>query len=514
MNPGNFPGHGFISPWIQAPPGLGQQINSPPQAFLVGFGAWNSPTVFVHPSMNLAANSPPSLNPALNPSLNQSLNPALSSSLNPSPHQFSQRFRPPLLEDNPPAPPLPPAMEYPPLPSTSVRFVSQLERDRQLREQRSHNDFNASQQQQSYVRRDDLWAAGQLQLDQETPVPPSARRDDPWAAGETSLPSSARRDDPWAAGETSMSQSTRRDDPWATGESSLPSSATRRDDLWAKGQLQSNQESSMRRDDLWATGETSLPSSTRRNDLWATGQLQLNQESSMRRDDLWAAGQLQLNQESSMPSQLQRMNVGPRKQPLLDDYYLDAAGPRPPPIPSPQPVPPPPPRIETVSISDLLYPPGRSLRPPKVLLIFRGVPGSGKTHVAKLIKEKEMELGGVAPRILSLDDYFMVENERDVKDPITGRRSKEKCMDYEFDRALEDSYRKQMLKAFRKTVRFFFRFRFFFVFFFINTHSAKKFRLSLGLGLGLGQDPQRVTALNRAPLRLCTLYMGFLCDVD
>ena len=304
MNPGNFSGHGFISPWIQAPSGLGQQINSPPQAFLVGFGAWNSPTVFLHPSMNLAANSP-SLNPALHPSLNQSLNSPLNPSLNSSPHQFSQRFRPPLLEDNPPAPPLPPLT---------------------------------------------------------------------------------------------------------------------------------------RRDDLWATGETSLPSSTRR-------------------DDLWAKGQLQLNPESSMPSQSQRMNVGPRKQPLLDDYYLDAAGPRPPPIPSPQPVPPPPPRIETVSISDLLYPPGRSLRPPKVLLIFRGVPGNGKTHVAKLIKEKEMELGGVAPRILSLDDYFMVENERDVKDPMTGRRSKEKCMDYEFDRALEDSYRKQMLKAFRKTVRFcFFRF--------------------------------------------------------
>ncbi len=61
---------------------------------------------------------------------------------------------------------------------------------------------------------------------------------------------------------------------------------------------------------------------------------------------------------------------------------------------------------EMVQISDLLEPPGRYIRPPKIVVIFRGLPGAGKSHVAKLVKSKEAELGSDAPRILSLDDYF------------------------------------------------------------------------------------------------------------
>lgn len=41
---------------------------------------------------------------------------------------------------------------------------------------------------------------------------------------------------------------------------------------------------------------------------------------------------------------------------------------------------------------------------------MRGVPGSGKSFISKMIKEKETEMGGSA-RILSIDDYFMTENE-------------------------------------------------------------------------------------------------------
>ena len=50
---------------------------------------------------------------------------------------------------------------------------------------------------------------------------------------------------------------------------------------------------------------------------------------------------------------------------------------------------------------------GRSQRPARLLLVLRGLPGSGKSHLAKKIKEVEVEQGGQAPRIHSIDDYFM-----------------------------------------------------------------------------------------------------------
>lgn len=43
-------------------------------------------------------------------------------------------------------------------------------------------------------------------------------------------------------------------------------------------------------------------------------------------------------------------------------------------------------RAETVLIEDLLCQPGRQKRPRRILIILRGLPGSGKTFVAKLIK--------------------------------------------------------------------------------------------------------------------------------
>lgn len=44
-----------------------------------------------------------------------------------------------------------------------------------------------------------------------------------------------------------------------------------------------------------------------------------------------------------------------------------------------------PPR-ELLSIDTLLSPPGRQNRPAKIVIIIRGLPGSGKSYVAKLIK--------------------------------------------------------------------------------------------------------------------------------
>ena len=63
-------------------------------------------------------------------------------------------------------------------------------------------------------------------------------------------------------------------------------------------------------------------------------------------------------------------------------------------------------RGEITAIDDLIQPPGRYMRPPKLVIIFRGLPGSGKSYVAKHVKETESDLGSEAPRILALDDYF------------------------------------------------------------------------------------------------------------
>lgn len=66
--------------------------------------------------------------------------------------------------------------------------------------------------------------------------------------------------------------------------------------------------------------------------------------------------------------------------------------------------PPPPPRVskdvniekssnrQLLTIETLLCPPGRLNRPSKIVLILRGLPGSGKSYVAKLIKVSTIQL--------------------------------------------------------------------------------------------------------------------------
>ena len=66
---------------------------------------------------------------------------------------------------------------------------------------------------------------------------------------------------------------------------------------------------------------------------------------------------------------------------------------------------------ELVSIGDLIEPPGRYTRPPKIVFILRGLPGSGKTHFAKHIRAKENYLGLETPQILELDAYFEANRE-------------------------------------------------------------------------------------------------------
>ncbi|XP_011877955.1 PREDICTED: uncharacterized protein LOC105567597 isoform X2 [Vollenhovia emeryi] len=102
-------------------------------------------------------------------------------------------------------------------------------------------------------------------------------------------------------------------------------------------------------------------------------------------------------------------------------------------------------------VDDLLCPPGRQNRPPKIAIILRGPPGSGKSFVAKLIKDKEVEQGGCPPRILSLDDYFLVEKEIETKDD-NGKKVTVKEMVYEYEEAMEQSYITSLIKAFKKNI--------------------------------------------------------------
>ncbi|XP_014255755.1 YLP motif-containing protein 1 isoform X2 [Cimex lectularius] len=104
-----------------------------------------------------------------------------------------------------------------------------------------------------------------------------------------------------------------------------------------------------------------------------------------------------------------------------------------------------------VLIDDLISEPGRNSRPPRIVIIIRGPPGSGKSFLAKLIKGREVQMGGSAPRILSLDDYFMVEIEK-IETDSDGRKSAKKVMEYEYEAAMEPQYRESMVKSFKKTL--------------------------------------------------------------
>ncbi|XP_058452631.1 YLP motif-containing protein 1-like [Malaya genurostris] len=105
-----------------------------------------------------------------------------------------------------------------------------------------------------------------------------------------------------------------------------------------------------------------------------------------------------------------------------------------------------------VLIDDLLLPPGRFKRHPRICFILRGIPGSGKSYLARMIKECEVKNGGQAPRVLSIDDYFLVENEEREPDPITGRPVLITKSEYQFDAEMEEVYMQNLVKAFKRTI--------------------------------------------------------------
>lgn len=60
------------------------------------------------------------------------------------------------------------------------------------------------------------------------------------------------------------------------------------------------------------------------------------------------------------------------------------------------------------NLKDLLEEPGREKRSEKIMIILRGPPGSGKTYLSGLIRNREIEYGAVDKFMaLSIDDYFI-----------------------------------------------------------------------------------------------------------
>ena len=75
-------------------------------------------------------------------------------------------------------------------------------------------------------------------------------------------------------------------------------------------------------------------------------------------------------------------------------------------IPQPERSPTPPP-VNLVSAESLFLLPGRAVRPKRIAIILRGLPGSGKTHAARALRDIETQHGAEAPRIHGIDDYFV-----------------------------------------------------------------------------------------------------------
>ena len=62
---------------------------------------------------------------------------------------------------------------------------------------------------------------------------------------------------------------------------------------------------------------------------------------------------------------------------------------------------------QVIDVRDLLQGEKRAQRPKRIAVLLRGLPGSGKSHAARAIRDVEVASGGEAPRILSIDDYFV-----------------------------------------------------------------------------------------------------------
>ncbi|KAI3762620.1 hypothetical protein L1987_53057 [Smallanthus sonchifolius] len=114
----------------------------------------------------------------------------------------------------------------------------------------------------------------------------------------------------------------------------------------------------------------------------------------------------------------------------------------------------------SIDASHIFNQPHRTSRPDHFVIILRGLPGSGKRYLAKMLRDIEVENGGEAPRIHSMDEYFMIEVEKaedsefsKSSSSLRGKRQVMKTMmEYCYEPEMEEAYRASMLKAFRKTL--------------------------------------------------------------
>ncbi|MCE3049553.1 hypothetical protein HAX54_045143 [Datura stramonium] len=117
-------------------------------------------------------------------------------------------------------------------------------------------------------------------------------------------------------------------------------------------------------------------------------------------------------------------------------------------------------KSKVIDASHILKHPYRATRPDHLVVILRGLPGSGKSYLAKMLRDLEVENGGTAPRIHSMDDYFMAEvdkvEESEASKSSGSIRGKKmvtkKVMEYCYEPEMEEAYRSSMLKAFKKTL--------------------------------------------------------------
>lgn len=96
-----------------------------------------------------------------------------------------------------------------------------------------------------------------------------------------------------------------------------------------------------------------------------------------------------------------------------------------------------------ISLDDLLLDPGRTNRPDKIVIILRGPPGSGKSFLAKLIKDQEEAISGVSPCIVNIDEYFLTcTDEKSTNVPS-----------YNYDPFREREYLNALIKKYKSVIQ-------------------------------------------------------------
>jgi len=112
----------------------------------------------------------------------------------------------------------------------------------------------------------------------------------------------------------------------------------------------------------------------------------------------------------------------------------------------------------TVDACMLFRKPGRESRPALIAIILRGLPGSGKSMIAQAMRDAEVEAGAPAPKIHSLDDYFMtevehveVEDEEQPNGRVLKRRKKIMKTQYVYEAEMESTYKASLLKGLQRT---------------------------------------------------------------